>query len=52
MHNRSSNNLMNNKKRNNNNNSYNNSTRPNSKMGKALSRCQSAFSLRNRNNNF
>ena len=52
LHNRSSNNIINNKKRNNNNNSYNNSTRPNSKMGKGLSRCQSAFSLRNRNNNF
>ena len=36
----------------NNNISSNNSTTHASRMGKALSRCQSAFNLRNRNNNF
>ena len=53
IYNKSYNNLMKNKssKRNNNNISYN-STRPASKIGKGLSRCQSAFSIRNRNNNF
>ena len=53
IYNKSYNNLMKNKssKRNNNNISYN-STRPASKIGKGLSRCQSAFSIRNRKNNF
>lgn len=44
-HNKSYNNI-----RNNNNISYNNSTRANSKIGRALSRCQSAYGLGNRNN--
>ena len=49
-YNRSYNNILMKKKKNNSNNSFN-STMHTSKMGRTLSRCQSAFSLRNRNNN-
>ena len=54
MNNKNYNNFMmknKNSNRNMNNISYN-STRPASKIGKGLSRCQSAFSIRNKNNNF
>ena len=50
-HNKSYNNLMLKNPKKSTNISFN-STRPNSKMGRVLTRCQSAFSIRNRNNNF
>ena len=52
-YNRSYKNIMmtRNKKFNNNNNSFN-STGHTSKMGRTMSRCQSAFSIRNKNNHF
>jgi len=50
-HNKSYNNLMGKNNKKSNNISFN-STRPNSKIGRVLTRCQSAFSIRNRNNNF
>ena len=50
-HNKSYNNVMGKNNKKSNNISFN-STRPNSKIGRVLTRCQSAFSIRNRNNNF